>query len=216
MNNKKLYAIFGSAFVFAGILMVILIKYAFPAPEVVTLPETKSGYKTESVANFSVVVPEVLNKEIIGDEVVFSRTYDASYQSSCDFIGVGKETLKDGEIGLRFVEGNLPTAFDASMNRPLAYKDFMTDDGVLLPDMGEMVTIGGKEVAKIQMSVEWCGQTYYFVPKEKGYVIVRTPIATQDFSEQGMNYPKILELSGGILLSEEKMAQHVMELISSL
>lgn len=216
MNNGKLYAIFGSAFVFSGILMIILLKYAFPPTETTQIPETKLGYKVETVADFSVTVPEVLTKEIIGDEVVFSRTYEASYQSSCDFIGIGEETLKDGEIGLRFVEGNLPTAFDATMNRPLAYKDYMDDNGVLLPEMGEMVTIGKKQVAKIAMSVEWCGQTYYFVPKNKGYVIVRTPIATQDFSEQGMNYPKILALSGGMLLSEEKMNEHVIELITSL
>ena len=216
MNNKKLYAIFGSAFVFAGILMVILIKFAFPAPEATVLPEIKAGYKVESLGNFSLLVPEVLTKDIVGDEIIFSRTYEVSYQSSCDFIGVGKETLKDGEIGLRFVEGKLTSAFDATMNRPLAYKDYMNDEGVLLLDMGEMVTIGGKQVAKIKMSVEWCGQTYYFVPKEKGYVIVRTPIATQDFSEEGMNFAKNLELSEGKLLSEEKMNEHIIELISSL
>lgn len=210
---KKLYIISGSIFLAAALLLIILQLLNKPTEN--KGAQLPAGYQAETVANMTVLVPEGVTKEVIGDEVVFFRSFDATYQSSCDFIGVGKETLKDSEIGVRFIEGSLTSAFDGTMNRPFAYKDYMDEKGNVLTGMGEKVTIGTKVVTKISMSVENCGQTYYFVPKDKGYLIVRTPIASLDFSEKGMNYAKLQALSGNMLRSEEKMNEIVRVLISS-
>lgn len=211
---KKLYLITGSVFIIAAVLLLGIMMMNQKTR--VTPQQAPAGYKLETFGDMALMVPEGVMKDSIGDEVVFSRSFTATYQSSCDFIGVGKETLKDSEIGLRFIEGSLTSAFDGTMNRPLAYQDFMDDKGVLLEGMGEKILIGKKEVTKISMSVENCGQTYYFVPKDKGYLIVRTPIASLDFSEQGMNYAKLQTLSGNTLRSEEKMNEMVQVMISSL
>ena len=211
---KKLYLITGSVFIIAAALLLGIM--IMNQKTRVTPQQAPAGYQLETLGNMAVIVPEGVKKESIGDEVVFSRSFNATYQSSCDFIGVGKETLKDSEIGLRYIEGSLISAFDGTMNRPGAYKDYMDDKGALLEGMGEKMLIGKKEVTKISMSVENCGQTYYFVPKGKGYLIVRTPIASLDFSEQGMNYAKLQTLSGNTLRSEEKMNEMVQVMISSL
>lgn len=211
---KKIYLITGSVFIIAAVLLLGIMMMNQKTS--VTPQQAPAGYKLETFGGMALMVPEGVTKDSIGDEVVFSRSFTATYQSSCDFIGVGKETLKDSEIGLRFIEGSLTSAFDGTMNRPLAYQDFMDDKGVLLEGMGEKIFIGKKEVTKISMSVENCGQTYYFVPKDKGYLIVRTPIASLDFSEQGMNYAKLQTLSGNMLRSEEKMNEMVRVMISSL
>jgi len=211
---KKIYLVTGGLFIASAALLLCIV--VMNTKTRATSQQVPEGYQLETVGATTVVVPKGVTKNSIGDEVVFSRSFNVTYQSSCDFVGIGKETLKDSEIGLRFIEGTLTTAFDGTMNRPLAYQDYMDDNGVLLEGMGEKVQIGKKEVTKISMSVENCGQTYYFVPQNKGYLIVRTPIASLDFSEQGKNYAQLQVLSENVLRSEEKMNEVVQVLISSL
>lgn len=185
-----------------------------------TMPEQKvvipAGYKQETLIDHTLFVPESVTKSQVGDETVFSHAFNAQYDSSCDFIGVGKQTLVDIEIGTRLVEGDIKQAIDATMNRPLAWKDFLAENSTALPETGTYKIIGGHNVYELPLSVEWCGQTYDFVViKPTVTLVVRTPIRTLDFSETGKNYSALQTLTNNALTSEEKVRTQVATLITS-
>lgn len=214
MKPKYLYPAV-AVLVLGGLLYVI----ALFMPEVVpgnNQPVIPAGYKQETLIDHTFVVPLEVTKSQVGDETVFSRTFNKKYQSSCDFIGIGEQQLIDIEMGVRLIEGDVKQAIDATMNRPLAWQDFLQANGTPLEGMGVYKIVGGKNVYELAMSVEWCGQTYDFVViKPEVTLVVRTPIRTQDFSATGMNYSKIKLLTDDQVVSEETLRTQAEQLITS-